>query len=55
MSSGVWPNNSNNANKISALRLRQVFDNLSKALGRSITDLLVYDLERQGIAPDKDE
>ena len=36
--------------------LRQAFDSLSKVLGRSIVDLIVYDLERQGIAlGDKDE
>ncbi len=49
------PNNPDNANKISGLKLKQAFESLSKALGRSITDLLVYDLERQGIVLDKDE
>ena len=32
------------------MRLRQAFESLSKVLGRSIVDLLIYDLERQGIA-----
>jgi hypothetical protein len=48
-------NNSNNASRISGLRLRQAFESLRKVLGRSIVDLLIYDLEKQGIALDKEE
>lgn len=49
-------NGSRNSSRVSGLRLKEAFDSLSKVLGRSIVDLLVYDLERQGIAlGNKDE
>jgi len=44
------PSGSKNSTRVSGLRLKEAFDSLSKVLGRSIVDLLVYDLERQGIA-----
>lgn len=40
---------------MSGLKLKEAFESLSKVLGRSIVDLLVYDLERQGIALGKEE
>ncbi|NWG38111.1 hypothetical protein [Nitrososphaera sp.] len=44
------PNGARNSSRISGLRLKEAFESLSKILGQSIVDLLVYDLERQGIA-----
>lgn len=49
------PHNSRNSGRVSGLKLKEAFESLSKVLGRSIVDLLVYDLERQGIALGKEE
>ncbi len=49
------PYDQKNAGRVSGQRLRQAFEGLSKILGRSIVDLLVYDLERQGITFSQDE
>jgi len=48
------PTSVKNAVRVSSLHLRRTFENL-KAPGRSIVDLLIYDLERQGIALGQDE
>ena len=55
MSSIVLPPSPKNTGRISSLRLKQAFGSLSKVLGRSIVDLLIYDLEMQGIALGQDE
>jgi hypothetical protein len=34
--------------------LKQALESLTKILGQSIVDLLIYDLERQGMRLDKD-
>lgn len=47
--------NSKYSTRVCGTRLRQAFDRLSNVLGRSIVDLLVYDLERQGIVFGQDE
>ena len=44
-----------NASRVSGLHLKQAIENLSKILGRSIVDLLIYDLEKQGITFGHDE
>lgn len=41
---------SKEAGRVSGLRLKGTFDGLIGVLGPSIVDLLVYNLERQGIA-----
>lgn len=47
--------NPKNAGRISSLKLKEAFESLQRVLGRSIVDLLIYDLERQGIALGQDE
>lgn len=47
--------NPKNAGRISSLKLKEAFESLQRVLGRSIVDLLIYDLERQGIALGRDE
>jgi hypothetical protein len=55
MSSVILPHNPKNAGRVSSLRLKEAFESLHKVLGRSIVDLLIYDLERQGIALGNEE
>lgn len=55
MSSIILPHDPKNAGRISSLRLKEAFESLHKVLGRSIVDLLIYDLERQGIALGREE